>query len=85
MQTRYGFMWHVITSEDAVGAICESAETEASTVADAEAKIEAWLEEKRAACDAKECACKKFGGSITEKITPKMIISGMTVNMVKLK
>ncbi len=84
MKTRYGFVWHVITSEDAAGAICESAEVKASTIAEAEKKIEAWIKECQVACDATECACKKFGGDIAEDISPKMIMSGMTQNMVKL-
>jgi hypothetical protein len=84
MKTRYGFVWHVITSEDAAGAICESVEVEAPTVAEAEEKIRAWIRQCQLACDVKECACKKYGGDITENISPKMIMSGMTQNMVKL-
>jgi hypothetical protein len=84
MQKRYGFVWHVITSEDAAGAICESAEVETSTAAEAEEKIEAWIKQCQIACDAKECACKEFGGDITTYISPKMFMSGMTQNMVQL-
>jgi hypothetical protein len=84
MQKRYGFLWHVVASEDAAGAICESAEVEASTATEAEKKLETWMRQRQAACDIEECACKKFGGDIIEDISFKMILAGMTQHMVKL-
>ena len=34
----YGFLWHVVSSDEAATALCESVETEASTRQDARQK-----------------------------------------------
>ena len=83
MEKRYAFLWHVISSEDTAASLCESAETEAEHDGEAEEKLRCWLEEQISNCDAVDCACKS-GGVITEEITPKMIMAGMTQHMVKI-
>ena len=79
----YAFLWHVVVSEDAAASLCEAAETESPTEEEAEKKLEDWLKARQTACIFEDCACKK-GGFITELITPKMIMSGMTEHMIKL-
>lgn len=84
MITRYAFLWHVLSTEDCAASLCESAETEAPTEWEAEDKLKKWFELKQKNCSEDTCECKK-GGFLTDNITPKMIMSGMTQDMVKIK
>lgn len=83
MVKQYAFLWHVVASEEAAASLCESAETEAPTGAEAELKLEQWLKGRQAACDVEDCACKG-GGFVTEEVTPKMFTGGMTEHMIKI-
>ena len=79
----YAFLWHVVVSEDAAASLCESAETESPTEEEAEKKLEDWLKARQAACTVENCACKK-SGFVTEQITFKMVMNGMTEHMVQI-
>lgn len=83
MVKRYAFLWHVVVSEEAAASLCESAETEAPTQTEAYKKLCAWAEERKAACEMNDCACKD-GWAFTSEITPKMIMAGMTEHLVKI-
>jgi len=82
----YAFLWHVsveeiVASEGASGYHCDSAETEKLTREKAEKILENWLQERQRTCKVKNCEHTPI---ITSDIRPKMIMAGMTVNMVKL-
>ena len=83
MVKQYAFLWHVIASEEAAAALCESAETETPSQDETYAKLEQWLGERISACTAIDCSCKA-GGIITEEISWKMIASGMIEHLVKI-
>ena len=80
----YGFLWHVVSSNDAAAALCESAKVEASDTQTAKEKLETWLKLKRDSCTESDCACKEGGFIITNEVSPKMIMSGMTQRMITL-
>lgn len=86
MAKLYAFLWHVshedqVASEGAAGAYCESAETEKSTENKAKSVLEAWLEKRQEACSDSGCEHTPI---ITSELRPKMIMAGMTANMVKV-
>lgn len=82
MKKRYAFLWHVTHG----GSFCESAETETKTVKEAETKLRKWLQQRIDACTENNCDCKTKGAAfIVSKLRPKMIMSGMTQNMVTVR
>ncbi len=83
MAVGYAFLWHVLASDEVAAGCCESAETSGDSEDRVAEKLGAWLKARQDACTEPECACKA-GGSITDRLTPKMIMAGMTQHMVKL-
>lgn len=86
MAKLYAFLWHVnhgnmVASEGAGGSHCESAETEKSTKKVARKALETWLEKRQKSCGDTGCEHTPI---ITDELRPKMIMAGMTVNMVKV-
>ena len=86
MKKLYAFLWHVnhdeqMASEGAGGAYCESAETEKPTKKAAKSALEAWLNQRQKTCSDSGCEHTPI---ITDELRPKMIMAGMTANMVKV-
>lgn len=86
MTTLYAFLWHVNceemnASEGASGSRCESAEAERQNKKEAKKALETWLAKRQKAC--KDSGCEHTP-IITTELTLKMIMSGMTANMVKI-
>jgi hypothetical protein len=82
----YAFLWHVNTddmmvSEGAGGNYCESAETKRPTKKEARKVLKAWLNKRQKACKDKGCEHTPI---ITDELSPKMIMAGMTAGMVKV-
>lgn len=86
MAKLYAFLWHVnhsdmVASEGAGGSRCESAETEKPTEREAEKVLRTWLDKQQKACGDTACEHTPI---ITGELRPKMIMSGMTTNMVRV-
>ncbi len=82
----YAFLWHVspeiiMASEGIAGNYCESAETDKPTEYEAELTLTVWLEKRQRDCNDSGCSHTTI---ITDKLSPKMIMTGMTKNMVKV-
>jgi len=80
----YAFLWHVnhaamMASEGAGGYHCESAETERTTEDDAKEALKTWLAERQRLCEDEGCEHTPI---VTCELRPKMVMSGMTANMV---
>ena len=84
METRYALVWHAIVSDEAVAALPELAEASAETNEAAMEKLQMWAASRQESCtERKSCACAD-GTSFFDELTPKMIQSGITANMVTL-
>ena len=86
MAKPYAFLWHVnhddmVASEGAGGSSCESAETEKSTKKEAQKVLKTWLEKRQKSCSDSGCEHTPI---ITDELSPKMIMAGMTTGMVKV-
>ncbi len=82
----YAFLWHVNVevmkaSEGGGGSCCESASCERKTEKEAYALLNTWLKQRKSVCRDRKC---EHTPVVTDKLTPKMIMSGMAVNMVKI-
>jgi hypothetical protein len=82
----YASLWHVsheemTASEGVSGYHCESAETEKSTYEEAKKVLKAWLSQQQKSCTDTDCEHTPI---ITDELRPKMIMAGMTANMVKI-
>lgn len=80
MKKIYGFLWHVesgvlAASEGSAGAYCQAFETESENELAAETIIHVVVSRHMAACQDSGCEHTPI---ITEELTPKMIMSGMT-------
>lgn len=73
--------WINLESEGASGYHCESAEAGKPTRKETENILESWLRKKQRACKDKNCEHTPI---ITSDFTPKMIMAGMTTNMIEL-
>lgn len=83
----YGFLWHVNTdqmtaSEGAAGSHCESAETDKPSQDEAVAALKKYLDQREAACKDPDCEHSQF---VTEKVSLKMLMAGMTARMAKVE
>lgn len=86
MAKLYAFLWHVnhndmVASEGAGGSHCESAEADKSTEKKAKSVLKAWLAKRQESCGDSDCEHTPI---ITDELSPKMIMAGMTANMVKV-
>lgn len=86
MATLYAFLWHVnlndmAASEGSGGLHCESAEAEKPIKKQAKKVLKAWLDKRQKACSDPDCEHTLL---ITDELSPKLILSGMTAGMVKV-
>lgn len=87
MKKMYAFLWHVNVgamnvSEGAGGSSCESASCEKKTKKEAGALLKTWLKQRKSACGNLECEHTPI---VTNELSPKMIMSGMTAGMIRLQ
>ena len=83
----FAFLWHVsyedmIAREGDGGSYCESAEAGKPTEKEARKVLKTWLENRQKAC--KDTGCEHTP-IITDELRPKMIMAGMTVDMVNVR
>lgn len=71
----------MMASEGAGGYHCESAETEKPTEKAAKSALQTWLDERQKACGGSGC---EHTSIITDELYPKMIMAGMSANVVKV-
>lgn len=78
----YAVVYHI--ERDSFGVKCELAYCEGETKEEIEGKLLLWLESRTDVCEIENCNCKG-SGMIVRELTPDIIRSGATKDIVEVK